>query len=267
MSEIFDGTVEIQDPRRGTTILLDGRWGSLMLGRESSDMLIPGGGSIVIKDAVGQDVFKFSSAHGDLFIGSDGNPGGVVIRDGQDHEVFQFNGRNANLLIGGANKDGDIIIFDRNGSTRIRLNGNTGDIELSGADCAEDFEICAGCYAEPGSVMIIESENMLRLCDSAYDRRVAGVISGAGGVLPGITLGKHRGRAPRSPLALNGKAFCKVDANFGSIKAGDLLTTSPTAGHAMKATNPIQSFGTVLGKALQPLQEGASLIAVLISLQ
>jgi hypothetical protein len=48
---------------------------------------------------------------------------------------------------------------------------------------------------------------------------------------------------------------------------GDLLTTSPTPGHAMKATDPLRAFGAVLGKALLPLRSGQGLIPVLIAMQ
>ena len=64
-----------------------------------------------------------------------------------------------------------------------------------------------------------------------------------------------------------GKVFCKVDAQFGAIEVGDLLTTSPTPGHAMKTSDPFQAFGAVIGKALRPLIEGQGLIPILIALQ
>ena len=64
-----------------------------------------------------------------------------------------------------------------------------------------------------------------------------------------------------------GKVFCKVDAQFGAIEVGDLLTTSPTPGHAMKTNDPFKAFGAVIGKALRPLKEGQGLIPILIALQ
>jgi hypothetical protein len=66
---------------------------------------------------------------------------------------------------------------------------------------------------------------------------------------------------------LLGKVFCKVDAQYGAVEVGDLLTTSPTPGHAMKASDPAKAFGAVIGKALRPLTEGHSLIPILIALQ
>jgi len=69
------------------------------------------------------------------------------------------------------------------------------------------------------------------------------------------------------PIALMGKVYCKVDAQFAAIAVGDLLTTSPTAGHAMKADDPAKAFGAVIGKALRPLDAGLGLIPILIALQ
>jgi hypothetical protein len=57
-------------------------------------------------------------------------------------------------------------------------------------------------------------------------------------------------------MALIGKVYCKVDARYSAIEMGDLLTTSPTRGYAMKAADPVRAFGSVLGKALQGLARG-----------
>ncbi len=143
----------------------------------------------------------------------------------------------------------------------------TGDIRLTNADFAEDFTIAADSVLEPGTVMVLGRDGALIPSERAYDKRVAGVISGAGDYKPGIILDKQQGQDHRQPLALLGKVFCKVDAQFGVIEVGDLLTTSPTAGHAMKADDPVKAFGTVIGKALRPLTKGRGLIPILIALQ
>jgi hypothetical protein len=104
-------------------------------------------------------------------------------------------------------------------------------------------------------------------CGSACDKRVAGVVSGAGDYKPGIVLDSQPGPGPRQPIALMGKVFCKADARFGAIAIGDLLTTSVTPGHAMKASEGPQAFGAVIGKAMRPLASGQGLIPILIALQ
>ncbi len=143
----------------------------------------------------------------------------------------------------------------------------TGDLRLRNADCAEDFDIACLEQVEPGTVMVIDSEGALRPSDRAYDKRVAGVISGAGNYKPGIVLDKQKSSQNRMPIALMGKVYCKVDAIYGAIEVGDLLTTSPTPGNAMKVSDPLKALGAMIGKALQPLQEGQDLIPILIALQ
>ena len=143
----------------------------------------------------------------------------------------------------------------------------TGDIRLTNADCAEDFDISGEDKVEPGTVVVLGNEGALFQSQQAYDKRVAGVISGAGDYKPAIVLDKRESQGNRQPVALMGKVFCKVDAQFGAIEVGDLLTTSSTPGHAMKAGEPLQAFGSVIGKALRPLKEGQQLIPVLIALQ
>jgi hypothetical protein len=141
------------------------------------------------------------------------------------------------------------------------------DIVLANADCAEDFDIAGLVKIEPGTVMVIDSEGALRESDRAYDKRVAGVISGAGNFKPGIILDKQESSNNRMPIALLGKVYCKVDAQYGAIEVGDLLTTSSTLGHAMRVDDPLKGIGSVIGKALRPLKEGQGLIPILIALQ
>ena len=143
----------------------------------------------------------------------------------------------------------------------------TGDVRLSNADCAEDFDVSGANKVEPGTVMVLGNEGALSESQQAYDKRVAGVISGAGDYKPGIVLDTEHSSGNRQPVALMGKVYCKVDAQFGAIEVGHLLTTSPTPGHAMKTSDPFKAFGAVIGKALRPLIGGKGLIPILIALQ
>ncbi len=144
----------------------------------------------------------------------------------------------------------------------------TGDIRLTNADCAEDFDIADAELVEPGTVMVLgDDEGALHQSREPYDKRVAGVVSGAGDYKPGIVLDKRETEFERKPIALLGKVFCKVDAGYGSVEVGDLLTTSSSPGYAMKVTDPLKAFGAVIGKALRPLKEGQGLIPILIALQ
>ena len=103
--------------------------------------------------------------------------------------------------------------------------------------------------------------------NSEYDRRVAGVVSGAGHYKPGLVLDKKQSSNGRNSISLIGKVYCKVDAQLSPVEVGNLLTTSSTAGHAMKAQDPSRAFGAVIGKALGSLKMGRGLIPILIALQ
>jgi hypothetical protein len=190
-----------------------------------------------------------------------------------------FDGKTAGLWIGANKSDsigsgstvnplaGYLCIRDNTGNDSIVLDGRVGDMLLNNADCAEDFDISEPENIEPGTVMIIEEEGKLRQSTEAYDKKVAGVISGAGEFKPGIVLDRKSSSKNRKSVALIGKAYCKVDANSSSIRAGNLLTTSSTPGHAMKADDPLRAFGAVIGKALRPLESGKGLIPILLALQ
>ena len=139
-----------------------------------------------------------------------------------------------------------------------------GDIRLVNADCAEEFELEAD-PVEPGTVVVLSDEGRLLPSEIEYDKRVAGVVSGAGECRPGLVL--DSGEGPRAAVALMGKVYCRADAGSAPIEVGDMLATSATSGHAMKATDMRLAFGAVIGKALSPLPEGRALIPVLATLQ
>ena len=54
------------------------------------------------------------------------------------------------------------------------------------ADFAEDFQVEMGESVGPGTVMVLNDNGVLRPCGDSYDRKVAGVISGAGEYRPGL---------------------------------------------------------------------------------
>lgn len=143
-----------------------------------------------------------------------------------------------------------------------------GDVRLLGADLAEGFDVASSDQIEPGSVLVLDPQGGLTVATTAYDTAVAGVVSGAGDYRPGLLLDQSNGQADRVPVALVGKVECFVDARFGTVRVGDLLTTSPTPGYAMRAADQQKAFGAVLGKALRPVPEGAQgLIPILVCLQ
>jgi hypothetical protein len=165
----------------------------------------------------------------------------------------------------GKSATGNAGSFDGN----VLINGNltvAKDIYLVGADCAEQFEVSSCGPVEPGTLMVIDANGGLEESGSSYDRKVAGVVAGAGSYRPGIILDSSR-TGNRATISLMGKAYCKVDADYAPVEIGDLLTSSSTPGCAMKALDAERAFGAVIGKALQPLASGRGIIPILLALQ
>jgi hypothetical protein len=137
-----------------------------------------------------------------------------------------------------------------------------------GSDLAELFEIYSEENIQPGMVVVIDINNpgALRLADCSYDRTVAGVISGANGLNPGVTMYQEEPEQAY-PVALTGRVYCMVDATNGAVHPGDLLTTSNVSGHAMKVVDHEKAQGAILGKAMSSLETGRGLVLVLVTLQ
>jgi len=123
---------------------------------------------------------------------------------------------------------------------------------------------------QPGTVVVLDSDhpNVVTMSKNAYDTAVAGVVSPN----PGIVLGVPA--ATKAQVATTGRVKVHVDATVASIKIGDLLVTGNKPGTAMKSEPidvgggiKIHRPGTVVGKALEPLQNGEGDILVLLSLQ
>ncbi|MCI0406482.1 MAG: hypothetical protein L0209_10540 [candidate division Zixibacteria bacterium] len=160
-----------------------------------------------------------------------------------------------------------------------------------GADFAEMVAVSSGALTvEPGDVLVIDPNNHRATVKSTQSRStlVAGIFSTKPGFVGSerdwdkplasnraseADAAEETGSYTREdmarefneiPLAVVGIVPCKVSAEGGPIRPGDLLVTSSTAGHAMRDENP--KVGTVLGKALGTLSSGTGVIKVLVTL-
>ena len=137
----------------------------------------------------------------------------------------------------------------------------------NGSDLAEQFQVADGI--KPGMVVAINPRQTGRLsiARGAYNRRVAGIISGANNLAAGMVLPDLPGGKKTMPVALTGRVWVYCVAVRNSIKPGDLLTTSNTPGYAMKAANYRRAQGAVIGKAMTSLKKGRGMVLVLVTLQ
>lgn len=255
------GTLALyNDTNTTATVVLDGEYGGAA------------GGALLLRNSQGNTSIE---------MGADFNPGerGII-------KMYSPTGNTAVIIdsseTGAADQGATLKLYDDSGNLTIELDADYGSggegrittevIEITGgSDFSEQFDVnCGGRGIEPGSVVSIDASTPGELClsSSAYDRRVAGIVSGAGGVKPGLLMGQRGTKADgQHPVALTGRVYCKVDASYGAIEPGDLLTTSPTTGHAMKVTDHAKATGAILGKAMTALDSGRGLVLVLVSLQ
>jgi len=183
--------------------------------------------------------------------------------------------------------DGGVVLYLRNHSSDLLSTG--GDfikaIDFYGTDTqfrvtdlgqgrsdvgwttpAEDFAemLPAVEGLEPGDVLVIGSDGKLARSTQPYQPTVVGVYSTQPGFVGGQPVeGELESHVP---LAVVGVVPVKASAENGPIRPGDLLVASSIPGHAMKAS-PNPPIGTVIGKALEGLEENTSIIRMLVILQ
>jgi len=181
--------------------------------------------------------------------------------------LFDYNGG----ALGTANPNAVSLSWDFNGNVWVSNNCSVATLTIrGGADLAEPFNITTGNNeVSQGAVVVIDDQNPghLKLSDRPYDTRVAGVVSGANGINPGIQMHQQGLMEGGKNVALSGRVYVQADASNGAIRPGDLLTTSSTPGRAMRVRDHLRAQGAILGKAMTPLSAGQGMVLVLVTLQ
>ena len=224
-----------------------------------------------------------ASPQGKLHVkaGTDKN---IWLRDGGSSQKAQIisvaddNGTINTLSIDGSNlllnsqSSGTVAIATSTPNTAYKLDVN-GDVRVTGNISAKYQDVAewvpASEQLSPGTVVVLDStkSNQVTSSSTSYDTRVAGVVSEE----PGISLGEKGDN--KVLVATTGRVRVRVDASKAAIHIGDLLVTSNIPGVAMRsqpvefAGRKMHMPGTLIGKALEPLEKGKGEILVLLSLQ
>jgi hypothetical protein len=216
-----------------------------------------------------------TGVYGDGYLGVSGQTTGIPYGRG----VF-------GLAVGATESYGGLFQYGTDGNNAAYLGGNGiaglffGPVTVHGVATVNVLTITGGSdVAEPfrmstkdipkGALVSIDEENPghLKLSTHGYDATVAGIVSGANGVNPGISLHQEGVVEGGQNVALSGRVYALADASYGAIKPGDMLTTSDTPGHCMKVTDHAKAQGAIIGKAMSALKEGKGMVLVLVSLQ
>jgi hypothetical protein len=214
-------------------------------------------------------------AHISAGTGTVTNGHGVYIGDIEatnDYAVYQLAANDSNyfagnVVIGGPPTTANTYALAVQGNANFNGTVTGTNIQAKYQDVAE--WVPATNDLTPGTVVILNRgrNNEVMASATAYDTAVAGVVSAQ----PGISLGIEG--EGKEQIATTGRVKVRVDARTTPVVVGDLLVTSTAPGMAMRS-EPMEigghSFhkpGTIIGKALEPLEDGVGEILVLLSMQ
>jgi hypothetical protein len=255
---------------------------------ESADM----SASAALRQAIGEHDLDAAPPGMPLRRCEEAGTGGAAI--GPETPLTAGGGRASTVPVASERQDGVGAVLT---SLPVDSEGNVYARSFRSASPELAAHVPVSEQVELGDILVAERERpgLLRLGDTVANPAVAGIVAGQPGLLLGEA-GKESGNLAyerdhqleqgledeaddswyqedvqeesqqrSAPVAFSGIVLCKVDAGYGSIQIGDLLTTSPTPGHAMRADDPAP--GTIVAKALESLDYGTGLIKVLVMLR
>jgi len=181
-----------------------------------------------------------------------------LVADGFGSEVNRFD---SGLELKGEGKA--VLAFgvsDFHG--RVNLKGDGRNQDFPGG-IVEMFEVDEAEYVTPGDLLVASEtgKSVLSRSKKAYSSSVIGIISGN----PYLSVNNSGKEERLYPVSLSGKTLCRVDARNNPVKPGDLIVASDTPGCGMRGkVDSFNKIGTVIGKALDSLDDGIALIPVFI---
>ncbi len=219
------------------------------------------------------------SAAGDGFVAkSSGTARSAVYAEMNSTNGYALNGnatQSSGTAIGVFGQSASINGFgayfkNTGGGVACRVEGNckVNQLEIVGAgDVAERFEVTDS--VQPGMLVSIDPDDpgKLQLCRGKYSPMVAGVVSGANRLRPGVLLDPSVDRKSL-PVAMSGRVWVYCDGTDSAIEPGNLLTASNTPGYAMSVKDYSRAQGAIIGKAMTRLAKGQKgLVLAIVSLQ
>ena len=201
-----------------------------------------GGHGMIVLDATDGDAwlgggdaqhasFHYDASAGALRIGAGATPTSTRVIVGATDGAVRLENADGKSRVHLTAKDGSIVVNDDKEKTQVKLDGETGDLTLGhgdltlehgdihvkgdgditigGSDCAEDFDFVGAMMIDPGTVVVIDEGGALRESTKPYDRKVAGVCSGAGPFKPGLVLGREHARPIVIRLRWSGRCIAK----------------------------------------------------------
>ena len=180
-----------------------------------------------------------------------------LIADGSGSLLNKFD---SNITLSGEEK-GLLVYGSSEFNGKISLKSSTKNEFPAGL--VEYFEVDETEYIAAGDILSVSEagNSVLSRSRTKYNPAVIGIVSGN----PVVIINNTGKEEKVYPVALAGKALCRVDARNNPVKPGDLIVSSDTPGCGM--AGKIDSFektGTVIGKALDVLNDGIALIPVFI---
>ncbi|WP_424140479.1 hypothetical protein [Roseomonas chloroacetimidivorans] len=216
------------------------------------------------RNSAGQQVTYIGSSSGrDGMLDISNNSGKTVasirVNAGGFGQISLFNpdgNRTARLTTDSAG--GFAEFYDAQGKEVVYLGASRsgrGMLTLNGRgvnDVSEIFELATRDGVAPGTVMSISQHgDGVEPSRVAYDSRAVGVVSGAGGLTPGLILGSRTDTSNDHPVAVTGQVYVRVINRGNAVRVGDLLVSSDIPGVAMRVEDRERALGTVIGKALE----------------
>jgi hypothetical protein len=258
-------------PTAGATGLLGkvtaanaGTWSAGVRGLSSSTSTTSNG-VIGYTSGAGSGVYGESSSGNGVYAFTSGSANSLWV---------QHDGTGASTTGTPAATTRNLAVFNANGTNVARIDRTgrgffNGGTQINGADMAEAFNVEGTISAyEPGDVLVISttSDRTVELSSEPNSTLVAGVYA----TKPGMLLTERtidENQSDLVPMGVVGVIPTKVTTENGPIRRGDLLVTSSTPGHAMRAGDDPRT-GTVIGKALQAFDgTGTGRIDVLVNVK